>query len=301
MKFAAVVLLACVAVSSAAFTANLVQHTQPAVAKAMFSVKLAAGSNKVALPGVQEAFAAIVAGMENAITAIVSQAQELMQAGQAVSGQLITHLQTMIQNLQAFAGPAVSGFVQSIQQFIDSVVGTIGGNKKISFSQAVAIIQEKIRQAIALAQQLISQIDLPTLLHDAIVQVLPPNVAQMVIAQMNMMMNNKGFWDSIGNFFGGIFGNVWDQLTTVAGDFAAQVAAIGNAVLDAGASAFGSLQSQGELFLNDFHNGIMDVSADAAEIILQNIGSFAGALGDTFEDVVAALNSIVASGKSRKL
>jgi len=45
MKFAAVILLACVAASSAAFTGNLVEQSKPVIDRAIFGLRLAVSSN----------------------------------------------------------------------------------------------------------------------------------------------------------------------------------------------------------------------------------------------------------------
>jgi hypothetical protein len=327
MKFAAVLLLACVAVSSAAFTANLVQHTQPAVAKAMFSVRLAAGNDKALLPAVQAAIQSILNQIQNTVQGLLTQAQQIIEQGQQIASQIqqqvLQHVQTAIQHaqaaivqgqqisaavtaelqqaaqeLQAIGGQAAEQLQAVIQNLLAGIHGATGnkalglGSLVDAVQNAVTAVQAQVQsaydQAVAIAQQLVSQIDLPSLAIQAIQQVLPQNLANLVIAQLGL--NNKGI-------IGDLFGNLWGQITDVAGQVASQIAQVVSQVTSIGQSAFAEVQAQASQFLANVASGASHLSAQAAQQIMGHISDLQEALGDQYQAVVDALSNIIVNGK----
>jgi len=288
MKFTAVILLACVAVSSAAFTANLVQHTQPALDKAMFSARLAAGNKALANPAVSAAIDGIIAAIQNTVNTLLQNAQEALAHGQTISQALQEHLLNAVAQLQTIGGAAATQLQQVIQAFLAGI-GAVGGNKA-SLADAIAFAQNAFQQAVALAQQLINQIDINTLLPQAINAVLPPNIAHLVIAHLGL--NNKG----LGDLFGTLFGNLWEQITGAAGNLAQQIAQAAQLVASLGAGAFSAVQAQASQFLSSVAAGASQLSSQAAQQILSHISSFQQALGSQYQAVVDALQGICLGG-----
>jgi F0F1-type ATP synthase membrane subunit b/b' len=286
MKFAAVVLLACVAVSSAAFTGSLVQHTQPALGKAMFQIRLVAGDKAIALPGIQQ----ILDSIQAQVNSLIQQAQAAIQHGQAISQALYQQLQAAAQAAAAIGGQAAEQIQSVIQSLLDGVTSILpAGNKnnKLSLGEIISSVQSAAQQATELAYQLISQIDLSSLMTQAINQVLPQNVANLVNALLGL--NNKGI-------IGDLFGNLWGQITDVAGQVASQIAAVVSQVTSIGQSAFAEVQAQASQFLANVASGASHLSAQAAQQILAHISDLQEALGDQYQAVVDALSNIVING-----
>jgi gas vesicle protein len=285
MKFAAVVLLACVAVSSAAFTGTLVQRTQPAVKKAMFQLQLATGGQKF-LPQVEQAVQQIVQHVQNSLQQLMQQAQQLVAQGQVLSQQFVQQLQATAAVLQNIAGQAGQQAQQAIQQLLANVAAIVQGNKGFNLQQVVAHVQATIQEAITAAQALVEQIDLHQLLINAINAVLPQNVAQFVIAHLNLAQ--RGIISDLWN-------NVWGQVSQTAQQLAQQIGNIVQQVQQVGQAAFQEVQQQAAQFLQDVSQGVSHLTSEAASLILSQVHQLQGVLGDQYQQVVAALQQIVAS------
>jgi hypothetical protein len=283
MKFAAVVLLACVAVSSAAFTGSLVQHTQPAIGKAMFQIRLAAGNKGVAIPAVQQ----ILDHIQASLNGLVQQAQNVIHQGQQISAALQQQLVQAAQALQTVGGQAAQSVQTVLQNLLNGVQGAFGGKAWFSFSGLISAAQNAVQQAYELAQQLIAQIDLSSLAVQAINAVLPQNIAQLVVAQLGL--TERGLW-------GDLFGNLWGQITETGNQALAAVTAVIQQITQVGQSAFAEVQAQASQFLQNVAAGASHLSGQAAQQILEHIGDLQEALGNQYQDVVDALNGIVING-----
>jgi F0F1-type ATP synthase membrane subunit b/b' len=284
MKFAAVILLACVAVSSAAFTGSLVQQMQPAVGKAMFQIRLVAGNKAVVIPAVQN----ILDHIQSAVNGLIQQAQEAIAHGQQVSAQLQQHLVQAAQSLQNVGGQAAQSLQTIIQNLLNGIQTSVGGRAGLDLAGVIAAAQAQLQSYVALAQQLIAQIDLPSLAIQAIHAAFPQNIAQVVIAQLGLS-NERGLW-------GDLFGNLWGQISETGSQALAAVTAVIQQITQVGQSAFADVQAQASQFLQNVAAGASHLSGQAAQQILEHIGDLQEALGNQYQDVVDALNGIVING-----
>jgi len=137
MKYVAVLLLAFVAVSQAAFTANLVKQAQPALAQAMFKVRLAASSNRADDDGMQTD---LVATLQQHAQDLLEQIQTAVNAGQEIVGNVAEELQNTIAQLSALGSNILSNGQGILSNLFGNLWGHIFGNKS-GFANVVSFIQ----------------------------------------------------------------------------------------------------------------------------------------------------------------
>jgi len=199
------------------------------------------GSKKaIADRGLFDGVQSYINSLVNSANDLIATVENAVATGHQVSLSVLATLRQLAK-LLANTGSAIGA---SVAEHINTLLANInnGQSRKLSLSEAIQTIQQQVTvllvQAHALAQELISSIDLPTMIQNAINACLPQNVAQMVIA--HMQLNNKG----LGEWFG--------QVGQAAQAFAQEVAQIAGAIVAAGTHAFAGVQQAASVALNQF-------------------------------------------------
>ncbi|XP_055338462.1 uncharacterized protein LOC129588323 [Paramacrobiotus metropolitanus] len=260
MKFAVVLLFAFLAVSNAAFTGNLVQQAQPLLRQALFKVRLASRADTTGT---------LVEQLQNHANEIMNQISTAIATGQAVAESVVDDLQETLATLQSMGQSVLSSATDVISNFLGGLWGSIFGKSR-SLAGVVDFIQNfdinaVIDQIIGHAQDLVSQLDLQSLLQNAIAALFGRGFFGDVISQIQAA--GEQAWSQITNII--------SQVTTVAG------------------SAFEQVQALAQSFVSEAAVNIQSMTSQAAAEFLNFLKPYAQQLGGLYEQVQAQLSGLL--------
>jgi hypothetical protein len=260
MKVAVVVLLGFLAVSNAAFTGNLVQQAQPLLRQALFKIRLVSRADDTST---------LVDQLQNHANEIMTQINNALATGQAVAESVVDDLQETLANLQALGSSAISSATEVISNFLGGLWGSIFGRSK-SLSGVVDFIQNfdinaVIDHFVNQAQELVAQLDITSLLQNAIASLFGRGVFGDIISQVQAAGTQA--WEQLTN--------VIQQVTNVAG------------------SAFAQVQAMAQDFVNNAQSAIQTMTSQAATQFLAVLKPFASQLGGLYEQVQAQLAGLL--------
>jgi hypothetical protein len=267
MKFAAVILLACFAVSNAAFTANLVQRTTPMIQQAIFKLRLANGR-------ADDLQTSLFQQLQQEAQEVMAQIQATVAAGQQVASDVVNHLADLQSQMSSLASSAIGGAVDVISGFWNNLMGTLFGNSRSAkFFGAVVdnlgnMVNQVIDGFIAQATELVQNFNLNNLLQTA-------------LNHLFTKVTGRGFF---GDLFGQIAtagSNAWDAITGI----------FSNAVSVAG-DTFNAVQAMAAEFVQEAATNIHAITSDAANDFLEFIKPYANDLGTLYDQVQGVVTQI---------
>jgi len=214
MKFAAVILLACVAASSAAFTGNLVEQTKPVIDRAIFGLRLAVSSN--ANEGLKNVITEIINNLQDQLNqAILHVQNNVMPAMQAQLQAQVEYYQAQLANALAVLHGQVTGSLTDLL----AMLGLGQGTKAVSLTSIIAQLNEMVAAAqfhIANAQEQLATFLTPEkirqMLMNAINQIVPASLRPDMLTAFGLNANNKG---PITDMVSGFVNTLWEEIMTV--------------------------------------------------------------------------------------
>jgi hypothetical protein len=265
MKCAIIVLFALVAVSQAAFTANLVQQAQPAISQALFKIRLASRSSELQTPLIQE--------LQTHATALIEQIQATINQGQVIAANVVEELQSTYAQLSAVGSNVLENGQQILSSLFSNIWGSIFGHGR-SLGALVDFVQNFDLQAvidsvISHAQTLVNQLNLPQLL-------------QQVLSSLGLQSRS-------------VFSDAWNSLSNAASQAAASVQAwISNAVT-VGGNAFNQVQALAQAFVTQASDEIHAITSQAATEFLAFLKPYQQDLGALYTNVANQVSSLISS------
>jgi hypothetical protein len=265
MKCAIIVLLACVAVSQAAFTANLVQRAQPALSQALFKVRLASRASDIQTPLVQQ--------LEQQANELLSQIQSAVTTGQAIANSVVSQLQDTYAQLSALGSNIISNGQSILSNLFGNIWGTLFGENK-SLSGVVNFVQNfdlnaAIQSLLAYAQNLVNQLNLPQLLQ---------NAASHLFSQLQGR---------------GIFSDVWNQVSAAGQEAWAAIQNVISSVTTVAGDAFSQVQALAQSFVSEATTEISTITSQAATDLLNFLRPYQQDLGALYDQVAAQVATII--------
>jgi len=263
MKVAIIVLLACVAVSQAAFTANLVQRAQPALRQALFKVRLAGGRSDLQTP--------IGQALADHANELLANIQNAVSTGQQIATSVVNELTSTWEQMQAL-GSNVMGAGQDILGNLMSGLGNLFGGmfgRQKSIGAIVDFVQNFDLQAtidglLAHAQNLVSQLDLGQMLQSVLGHLMGRGMFADMWNQISATAGNA--WEAMQNMVG--------QITTVAGN------------------AMTTVQTMAQEFVTEATENIHSMTTQAANDFLAFLKPYQTDLGTLYDQVVAQVSQI---------
>jgi len=268
MKFAAVILFACLAVSNAAFTANLVQRAQPALNQAMFKLRLATGR---ADDGLQTS---LFQQLQNEANQIMQQISDAAASGMQVASEVTQHLSDVVNQMQSLASSAAGSVVDIVSSFWNNLTGSLFGGKGRSglfsglFDNVAVAVNGMIETAIQHAQDLVAQLNLPNLLNSA-------------LNNLFSQITGRGIF---GNLFGSIAeagSNAWNAISSI---FSTAVSVAGD--------SFNAVQAMASEFVTEAAQNIHGITTDAAQDFLAFLKPYQQDLGTLYDQVAGVVSQI---------
>jgi predicted PurR-regulated permease PerM len=269
MKFAMICLFACIAVSQAAFSANLVQRAQPMMAQAIFKARLASSRG----PASRDMQTELIAQLQEQANAILNQIQNGVDMTQETIANLqaqFAETQSQISALVSNVGGNISDIVSGLLGGLGSIWGSIFGNKGMIgdlFASGLAQAQEWLNN-------LVSQLDLSTLLQSVIGQIVG---------------NNKG-----------IFGDLWSSITDVTSSAWNNLVEMATSIFGSAAASFANIQQVAAEFVANAMAEGQQISAQAAQQLLEFLRPYQQDLGVLWDQVVAQVSAITGTIVSRR-
>lgn len=301
MKFAAVILLACVAASSAAFTGNLVEQSKPVIDRAIFGLRLAVSSNANKGP-IQDLINEVITNLQNQLNDAIQHVQENVVPGlQAQLQAQVENLQNQLANVLAMLHGQVTGSLANLL----AMLGLGQGTKAVSLTSIIAQLNELVAVAqfhIANAQDQLAAFLTPEnirqMLMNAIDQIVPESLKPAVLAAFGLNVNNKGW---LTDLIGGWFGGVWDGISgIISQNINTLVAELTDLVgqVQAGATqAMAQLRQVVKAISAMIAAGKDHISVAMAEAIQTIIQPAMGELGEAGQTLWQQLADIIAGGK----
>lgn len=266
MKVAIIALFACVAVSQAAFTANLVQRAQPALSQALFKVRLASGRSDFQTPLVEQ--------LQGHAEDLLNQIQSAVNTGQEIATNVVSQLQDTWAQLQALGSNVVSSGGDILSNLFGGIFGGLFGGKSLSgivdFVQNFSI-SDTINSLLAYAQNLVSQLNLPQLLQSA-------------AAALFNQLTGRGF-----------FSDVWNQVSAFGSAAWESIQSIISNVTTVASSAFDNVQALASSFVQEAATNIHSITTEAATEFLNFLRPYQQDLGALYDQVVAQVQTIMGS------
>jgi phage-related protein len=265
MKCAVIFLFACVAVSQAAFTANLVQRAQPALSQALFKVRLASRASEIQTPLVQQ--------LEQQANQLLEQIENAVTTGQNIASSVVTQLQDTYSQLAALGSSVVANGHSILSNLFGNIWGSLFGNGK-SLSGVVNFVQNfdlnaAIQSLLAYAQNLVNQLNLPQLLQ---------NAASALFAQIQGR---------------GVFSDIWNQVQAAGQQAWTAIQNIISNVTTVAGSAFNQVQALAQSFVSEATTEITTITSQAATDLLNFLKPYQQDLGALYDQVAAQVASIV--------
>jgi predicted PurR-regulated permease PerM len=269
MKFAAVILFACLAVSNAAFTANLVQRAQPALNQAMFKLRLATG--RADDNGLQTS---LFQQLQQEANDLMEQISAATSQGMAVASEVTQHLSDVVNQMQSLASSAASSVVDIVSSFWNNLTGSLFGGKGRSglfsglIDNVAVAINGVLAQTIQHAQNLVAQLNLPNLLNQA-------------LNNLFSQITGRGIF---GNLFGSIAeagSNAWNAITSI---FSSAVSVAGD--------SFNAVQAMATEFVTEAAQNIHGITTDAANDFLAFLKPYQQDLGTLYDQVAGVVSQI---------
>jgi phage-related protein len=265
MKCAIIFLFACVAVSQAAFSANLVQRAQPALSQALFKIRLASRASEIQTPLVQQ--------LEEQANELLNQIQNAVATGQNIASSVVDQLQNTYSQLADLGSSVVANGQNILSNLFGNIWGTLFGNSK-SLSGVVNFVQNfdlnaAIQSLLAYAQNLVNQLNLPQLLQ---------NAASHLFAQLQGR---------------GVFSDVWNQVQAAGQQAWAAIQNVISNVTTVAGSAFNQVQALAQSFVSEASTEITTITSQAATEFLNFLKPYQQDLGALYNQVVAQVGAIV--------
>jgi len=300
MKFAAVILLACVAASSAAFTGNLVEQTKPVIDRAIFGLRLAVSSN--ANEGLKNVITEIINNLQDQLNqAILHVQNNVMPAMQAQLQAQVEYYQNQLTTLlNALQGHATDSLANLL-----AMIGLGQGTKAVSLTSIIAQLNEMVAAAqfhIANAQEQLATFLTPEkirqMLLNAINQIVPPSLRPDMLTAFGLDVNNKGW---LTDMIGGWIGGVWNGITGVISDnvdaLMADLQAMVTQVQAGATQAAVQLRRMVQALSAMIETGKDHISAATALAIQNIIKPAMGQLGEAGQHLWDQLANIIAGNK----
>lgn len=260
MKVAAILFFACIAVSQAAFTRNLVNEAKPLLSQALFKVRLASRSD-IQTPLVQQ--------LQDHANELLEQIQNAVSTGQQIAGSVVAQLQDTYAQLQALGSSVVENGHGILSNLFGSIWGSLFGNGK-SLSAIVDFVQNfdvsaVIQNLLTQAQNYVSQLDLQQLLQSA-----------------------------LGNLFGrGFFSDVWSQVSAAGSQAWSSISQVFNNIVSVAGNAFNQVQAFAQAFVTEASTEIQSITQEAATELLNFLRPYQQDLGTLYDQVVAQIGNLV--------
>lgn len=277
--FILVSLLACVAVSQAAFSAKLVDRAQPALQQAMFKVRLV---SRTANSDLQTEF---IQQLQDQANEILGQIQNGVNLATEVVQQLVAEFNNVVEQLQQ-AGGSLAG---NITDIISGVLGNLANLWGSLFGRSndknflTNWIQSNFGTYITHLQGLIGQLGINQLIQDVLNQHLPSFVADWIIENiLNHNASVKGFW-----------GNIWGGISGGFGAIVEQLGELTQQIINGASGAFENLQTIASNFLAEALAEGSTITSAAAEQMLNFLRPYAADLGQLYVDLEAQLSAII--------
>lgn len=265
MKVAIIALFACVAVSQAAFTANLVQRAQPALSQALFKVRLAAGRSDLQTPLVQQ--------LQEHATDLLNQINNAVETGQEIAGNVVSQLQSTWAQLQALGSNVVESGSGILSNLLGGLFGGLFGGKSRSIGAIVDFVQnfslsDTINGLLTHAQNLVAQLNLPQLLQSA-------------VSALFSQLTGRGF-----------FSDVWGQISAIGSTAWENIQSIFTTVTNVAGTAFDNVQQLASAFVSDAASNISTITSEAATDFLNFLRPYKEDLGALYDQVAVAVGQI---------
>jgi phage-related protein len=265
MKCAAIFLFACVAVSHAAFTANLVQRAQPALSQALFKVRLASRASEIQTPLVQQ--------LEQQANQLLEQIENAVTTGQQIASSVVSQLQDTYNQLASLGSSVVANGQSILSNLFGNIWGSLFGHGK-SLSGVVNFVQNfdlnaAIQSLLAYAQNLVNQLNLPQLLQ---------NAASALFAQLQGR---------------GVFSDIWNQVQAAGQQAWAAIQSVISNVTTVAGNAFNQVQALAQSFVSEATTEITTITSQAASDFLNFLKPYQQDLGALYDQVAAQVTSII--------
>lgn len=262
MKVAIIALFACVAVSHAAFTANLVQRAQPAVSQALFKVRLATGRSDLQTPLMQQ--------LEEHANNLLEQINSAVQTGQQMASNAVQQLQDTWAQMQALGANVMESGSGILSNLLGGLFGGLFGGKGL-IGDAVNFVQNfdlqgTIQSLLAYAENLVAQLNLPHLLQSAV----------------SALFGGRGFFSDAWNQISSIGSAAWESMQTMF-----------NQVTAVAGSAFNQVQNMASAFVQEASVNISAITTEAATNFLNFLKPYQQDLGALYEQVAAQVGAIM--------
>jgi phage-related protein len=270
MKCAIIVLFALVAVSQAAFTANLVQRAQPAISQAMFKVRLASRSSDLQTPLAQQ--------LQEHLNDLLNQVQSGVHTAQNTAAGLVSEIQATIQQLTAMGSNVLENGQQIVGNFWDNLMATLfGKGRNFSLNGFLSSVQTTvgayINDLLAQVQSVVAQINLPQLLQHAVSQVL---------GLVGLQGRN-------------VFSDAWTQVQSLGSQAWASLQSVVSNITTAAGSAFDQISTLAQDFLSEASNEIHTITSQAATEFLAFLKPYQQDLGALYTNVANQISSLISS------
>jgi len=278
MKLMILCVLAFVAVAHSAFTGNLVQQAQPALAQAMFKVRLAASSSRNSKGEIQTQ---IVSALQDTANSLLSQVQNAVTAGQEIAQQVVSHFSNTIAELQALGqniyqnGEAIlSGFLSNFwsifgsQRFVGGFIDWVN-----DFS-----VTSVLNQVASAATAAVNSLNIASLLELALSYVIPAPIANLIVGQLT----SRGF-----------FGDIWTSVSNGASVAWAEISEIASNISHIASSAFANVQQLASDFATQSFAEATAITTEAAQQFLAFLRPYQQDLGVLYEQVLVQVNQIM--------
>jgi len=282
-------IFAFVAVSQAAFTANLVQQAQPALAKAMFKIRLAAKSTNVNSAFHDELATAI----QNQANDLLSQISNLVDAGYQVAQTFHSHLAGTLAELQSLspervvvtAGAVITAAVSgAVGAAVSTVLGWLFGKSDRFLGTIIDFISNTsltdILNAIATqATNAVNSLDLTNLLANGIGAIIPEPIATLITNQLGL---TRGF-----------FGDLWTSISNGASSAWEHITGIASSMWDAATVSFAQVQQMASAFASNAWSEATAITSEAAQQFLDFLKPYQQDLGNLYDQVSAQVSQIL--------
>jgi hypothetical protein len=259
-----IVLFALVAVSQAAFTANLVQQAQPAISQALFKIRLASRASELQTPLVQQ--------LQEHANALLEQIQATVSQGQTIAANVVEELQSTYAQLHAVGSNVLENGQQILSTLVNNIWEVIFGKAR-SLGALVDFVQNFDLQAVIdsvlnHAQNLVNQLNLPQML-------------QQVLSSLGLGRS--------------VFSDAWNSISNAASQAVDSVQAWIHNAVTVGGNAFNQVQALAQSFVSQATNEIHTITSQAASEFLAFLKPYQQDLGALYTNVANQVSSLIAS------
>lgn len=290
----AIVLLALVAVSQAAFTSKLSQRAHPILSDAITKMHSAVGRSSFREGEVTNS---IIDALQVHADNLLNQIDSAVQTGQAVAASLVEQFQETVAQLQALGAnvhAGASGILSNLLASLGGIFGGLFGGKSGVVGQTIIdlvnqwnldhhisnALNSNIAQWIATA---INSLGMSPLLQNAITTVLGEDLANYILGHFNA--GGKGLFDGISS--------VASSLTAAAQQALANIGNTISQIVAVASSNFEQLQQIATQFAQEALAQAATTASEAAQQFLDFIKPYQQDLGALYEQVVAQVSTII--------